>query len=299
MEQIKNVKNSIERDIRGEYSQLMENLRSEEGKKLAILQYESASVIKEINKIQDIINILNEINMADSPDMIAFLLRYKQLNETLELVLSKPIKNNIEIPSDDFSRDLEERKRKLNKYEKMKGLIKAKDHIIWSLLNENKIKEEFEFNQFKEKTHNEISEWVKLSDKYAMELKKYQLICHFCGCYLEENTVNSLCKKNTKECNEKGSLTTKTVPSELLDSKRHYFGPPNKEFEMSLSKLDNRDKSNELEEVEKLMKANLKDFKNPFENNILNDPKFKDYRAISTSPLMNPRYPDDNIKCKS
>ncbi len=299
MEQIKNVKTSIERDIRGEYSQLMENLRSEEGKKLAILQYESASVIKEINKIQDIINILNEINMADSPDMIAFLLRYKQLNETLELVLAKPIKNNIEIPSDDFSRDLEERKRKLNKYEKLKGLIKAKDDIIWSLLNENKIKEELEFSHFKEKTHNEISEWVKLSDKYAIELKKYQLVCHFCGCYLEENTVNSLCKNNTKECNEKGSLTSKTVPSDLLDSKRHYFGHPNKEFEMSLSKLDNREKPHELEEVEKIMKASLKDFKNPFENNILNDPKFKDYRALSTSPMKIPRYSDDNIKCKS
>lgn len=303
IEQIRNVKNSIERDIRGEYSKLMENLRSEEGKKLAILQYESANVNKEINKIQDIINIVNEINLADSPDMIAFLLRYKQLHETVELILAKPVKQNIEIPADDFSRDLEERARKLNKYEKMKNLIKAKDDIIWALLNEKKLKEEFEINKIKEKTHKEISEWVKLSDKYALELKKYHLVCYFCGCYLEESTVNALCKKNTIESVEKSNLTNKSIPLDWLDTKRHYFCSPNKDSDRGSSTMESQDNAEKERiqaqaEIEKNNKGSFKDFNNPFENNILNDSKFKEFRRNNTSPLSNPRYSNENAKTK-
>ncbi len=93
IDEIKSVKGQIERDIRTEYSNIIEQLRSEEGKKLAILQYESSILHKEMNKIEDIINVVNDVNYNDSPDMIAFLLKYKQLQETIEICLSKQVKS--------------------------------------------------------------------------------------------------------------------------------------------------------------------------------------------------------------
>jgi len=95
IEEIKTNKNAIEREIRAEYSMMIENLRSEEGKKLAILQYESGILQKEINKIHEIITQINEINYNDNPDMVSFLLKFKHYHETIEETLSKPIKSNL------------------------------------------------------------------------------------------------------------------------------------------------------------------------------------------------------------
>lgn len=93
IDDVKNTKNSIEREIRTEYSGMIENLRSEEGKKLAILQYESAILQKELNKIHEIINQINEINYSENPDMVNFLLKSKHYQETIEESLTKPIKS--------------------------------------------------------------------------------------------------------------------------------------------------------------------------------------------------------------
>jgi septal ring factor EnvC (AmiA/AmiB activator) len=93
IDKVKNTKNEIERNIRSEYAEMIENLRSEEGKKLAVLQYETANLQKDVNKIEDIINLVNDIGESESPDMIAFLLQYKNLNELLEQCLAKPFKS--------------------------------------------------------------------------------------------------------------------------------------------------------------------------------------------------------------
>lgn len=95
IEEIKSNKNCIEREIRSEYSSMIENLRSEEGKKLAILQYESGILQKELNKIQEIITQVNEINYNDNPDMVNFLLKFRNFEDTIEECLAKPIKSKI------------------------------------------------------------------------------------------------------------------------------------------------------------------------------------------------------------
>ena len=64
-----------------------------------------------------------------------------------------------------------------------------------------------------------------------MELKNYQLICHFCGVHLENSTVNSSCLKNVSDTQNKERLTTsQTVPNDFINSNRHYFGQPVKDF---------------------------------------------------------------------
>jgi hypothetical protein len=93
IDEVKNAKSNIEREIRTEYSGMIENLRSEEGKKLAILQFESGILQKESNKIHEIITQVNEIGENENPDMVSFLLKYKQYVDSVEESLAKPIKS--------------------------------------------------------------------------------------------------------------------------------------------------------------------------------------------------------------
>ena len=93
IEEVKNTKNEIERGIRAEYSAMIENLRTEEGKKLAILQFESGILQKETNKIHEIITQVYEIGENENPDMVSFLLKYKQYVDSVEESLAKPIKS--------------------------------------------------------------------------------------------------------------------------------------------------------------------------------------------------------------
>jgi hypothetical protein len=51
------------------------------------------------------------------------------------------------------------------------------------------------------------------------------MVCHFCGCYVDDSTINSPCLKNDKDEKNKGSYTSnKNIPSDIINSKRHHFG---------------------------------------------------------------------------
>lgn len=68
-------------------------------------------------------------------------------------------------------------------------------------------------------------------DKHMMELKNYQLVCHFCGVHLENSTVNSTCLKNCSDNQSKEKLTnSQSIPNDLINSNRHYFAQPIKDF---------------------------------------------------------------------
>jgi hypothetical protein len=41
-----------------------------------------------------------------------------------------------------------------------------------------------------------MNEWARLVDRYASELKKYELVCSFCGQHLADANVNSECHEN-------------------------------------------------------------------------------------------------------
>ncbi len=42
-----------------------------------------------------------------------------------------------------------------------------------------------------------MNEWARLVDRYAAELKKYELVCAFCGQHLADTNVNSECSENS------------------------------------------------------------------------------------------------------
>lgn len=43
-----------------------------------------------------------------------------------------------------------------------------------------------------------MNEWARLVDRYAMELKKYEMVCAFCGQHLSDTNINTDCLENTK-----------------------------------------------------------------------------------------------------
>ena len=104
LDEIKTVKNVIERDIRNEYAGIMERLRSAEGVKTAVLQHDIAEVQKDITRIDEILMFMEEIAVGEpketdqppnpseqskGPAQIAFLHSFRQLNDNIEYAVSK------------------------------------------------------------------------------------------------------------------------------------------------------------------------------------------------------------------
>ena len=245
--EIKNNKNVIEREIRTEYSKHFENLNSVCGKKFAVINFESNNLQKDLNNITELVNYINELINNESPDMIGFLLKFKQLNNVIENTLAKPINTKFEINMNDFPKDVEQRQSMLKLYEQLDNLLKYKDEIIWRLLTDKNKKKEKENNYFNEENKNnfdendnrineetkiEIQKWAKLSDKYASELEKYYLVCQFCGCILDETTVNTMCEKNNSNIADNNGLNDEKLlvsfkPKEnIYGNKRHHFIKP-------------------------------------------------------------------------
>jgi palmitoyltransferase len=243
--EIKKNKNIIEREIRTEYSKHFENLNSVCGKKFAVINFESNNLQKDLNDLSELVNYINDLINNESPDMINFLLKFKQLNNMIENILSKPININFEMSMDDFPKDVEQKQQMLKLYDQLENLSKYKDEIIWRLLtdklskknpeqnfNNNNIFDEND-NRINEETKIEIQKWAKLSDKYASELEKYYLICQFCGCILDETTVNTLCEKNINSnlaenngINDEKLLVSFKPKENIYGTKRHYFIKP-------------------------------------------------------------------------
>ena len=65
LDEIKTVKNVIDRDIRNEYAGIMERLRSAEGVKTAVLQHDIAEVQKDITRIDEILMFMEEIAVGE------------------------------------------------------------------------------------------------------------------------------------------------------------------------------------------------------------------------------------------
>ena len=246
--EIKKNKNSIEREIRTEYSKYTENLNSVCGKKFAVINFESNNLQKDLNDLTELVNYINDLVNNESPDMISFLLKFKQLNNLIENILSKPINTNFEMNMNDFPKDVEQKQNMLNLYDQLENLSKYKDEIIWRLLTDKAKKMQQEKNnnydeenknnfnendyRINEETKIEIQKWAKLSDKYASELEKYYLICQFCGCILDESTVNTFCEKNNANLADNNGINDEKLlvsfkPKEnIYGNKRHYFIKP-------------------------------------------------------------------------
>ena len=85
-----------------------------------------------------------------------------------------------------------------------------------------------------------MNEWAQLVDRYAGELKKFEMICSFCGQGLTETIINTECVEN---CKKKDRLdqdhmsvyfTDEQPDASIFGTRRHFFAKPsNKNFKVA------------------------------------------------------------------
>ena len=170
----------IEKNIYNLYNNVLEQLKNEKGKKLAILNYESANIQKDLVKYDDLINFVKEMKLSE--DCLEFLLKYKTLNEELENLISKPTKLNFDKNITKLIVNIDESNliKNINKIEK---LIKVKNDIIWNLFNK--------INSYKNNNNiNSINEEEKINCNKSLvksicnkinyrNINFYQILCEF------------------------------------------------------------------------------------------------------------------------
>ena len=274
---------NILRGINSEYDISEDTLNKCEGKKLAMLNYNAASIQKEIIAIEDILSFINtdyidtngdaRAQMAsmnsnrssnEEKDYLSFLLKHKALSEKIDAMIASSCPTFTKKEIDEmmtWPAELNDAKKKLENYEKIKTLMKIKDDIVWNLLTTPYEEKAAELDEIKMKTQREIEEWSKLSDKYANELKKYNLVCAYCGCYLDNIKINEKCSSNSSK-----TFTNKKYTIELPDvnvngTGRHWFSAPTEEYE---NKMKNKS-------MDTGSKIKLTYSLNPFERNMLNE----------------------------
>lgn len=259
---IKETKSKVYNIINGinkEYEFVTENLNKCSGKKKAVLNYNCALIQKDVMTINSILEFLKKSKISDINDnisnnqnndsntkMITFLLKYKSINETLEKIISKPI-HAYSITNDEYNEliswpnDIDSINEKLIAFDKIKVLIKIKEDIIWNLLTKDKPIPELD--KIRNESHKEIEEWSKLGDKYAKEMDKYNMVCAYCGCYLDNTKVNEKCPKNNNNKFISSNYTINPPPDIFNGNKRHYFETPTQEYAAMISRdlpdLDN------------------------------------------------------------
>lgn len=101
-----------------------------------------------------------------------------------------------------------------------------------------------------------MNEWARLVDRYAFELKKYELVCSFCGQQLSDGNVNTECADNShaKDLNNNNESQqdnppvyfTEDVPEQsLCGNRRHWFAKPSsRTFKLNTSFKNNDQEAN-------------------------------------------------------
>ena len=278
---------NILRGINNEYDISEDTLNKCEGKKLAMLNYNAASIQKDIIAIEDILSFINtdyidtngnaRTQMAsmnsnrscnDEKDYLSFLLKHKAISEKVDAMVASSCPTFTRKEIDDMMTwpvELNDAKHKLENYEKVKILMKIKDDIVWNLLTTPYEEKASELDEIRNKTQNEIAEWSKLSDKYANELRKYNLVCAYCGCYLDNIKINEKCSCNSSKTFTNKKYTIEVPEDNVNGTGRHWFSAPTEEYE-------NKMKNKSIEGSKITMLGNTNSI-NPFEHNMLNELK--------------------------
>ena len=219
-------KKELLRDIRAQYTALSEKIKDIEGKRSAILSYETAQLQKDINNIQDINNYISDVQAQKNVSMISFLLQFPQLKNKIERILEKPLKGKIDLSHmEEYPNDLEERHKILDDYDNVMKISESKNETIRTILNEKKHKEKIILENARKRSMEQIEEKAKLSDKFYKYLKHFMVVCSFCGKYIDIKSINSECQANEQFCLN-FYFTKEPPPNNYINTKRHYFGEP-------------------------------------------------------------------------
>jgi palmitoyltransferase len=244
MEEVKFVKTIIERDIRSEFAGVLERLKSAEGKKLAILQHEMAALQRDIDSITDIVTAVRKLTEGNA-DPVSFLLSSRKLHDNIEFTIARPFKNVIDVAPYDLPRELTEQRDKLEKVKLNETIIDFKDQVIFQLYKDKCAETERIAGDVDRLAQDEVNEWAKLTDKFSGELRRYQMICFYCGSVVDENSVNTPCTANNRTALPPGFGYTTADPDKTYHGiRRHFFSQPKPE-------LINYSKIQEVPEIRK------------------------------------------------
>ena len=219
-------KKELVRDVRKQYTALSEKVKDVEGKRNAILSYETSQLQIDNNNIQDINNYISDVQSQKNVSMISFLLQFPQLKSKIERILEKPLRERIDLSKmEDYPNELEERHKILEDYDNVVKLSESKSETIYKILSEKKHKEKTILENARKKSMEQIEEKAKLSDKFDKYLKKFMVVCSFCGKYIDIKSINSECQAN-EQFYLNFYFTKEPPPNNLINSKRHFFGEP-------------------------------------------------------------------------
>ena len=219
--EVKLASKKLEREVKTEYSGMLERLSSSEGTKYAVLQHDMAAIQKDIEQIDNIFDTIDDYLQGDlRGDYVGFLLKFKDLHEYIEYAVTKQFKVKIDVIPNDLPRELTERRKIIERADQAGSLLKLKDEIIWNLIQEKKKLSRMAELDLDKAVQQEWNEWARLVDKYCEELLKYQLVCSFCGVALDDLTVNSPCPGYKSDAR----FTTEMPPTDWQGG--HYFAKP-------------------------------------------------------------------------
>ena len=225
-EKVNKTKKELIRDIRTQYTAISEKIKDVEGKRNAILSFETSQLQYDSNNIQDIDNYIADAQSKKGINIINFLLQFPQFKSKIERILEKPLKEKIDLSDvEDYPNELEERHQILDDYDKIIKSLAERNENIWKILSEKKAKEKNLIDKARKKALEQIEAKRQLSDKYDKELKKYKVVCSYCGEYIDKKIINSECHANEQFCLN-FYFTKEAPPNESLNTKKHYFGEP-------------------------------------------------------------------------
>ena len=163
--EIKQVKTYIERDIRTEFEGMLETLRFMEGTKDVVLRHEVESLRRDIEKINEIIDLFTTYT-KEGGDQFEFLTKYAYLKESIQYIMHKDFKRTIDVVATDFPNELPKKRAALEKAQMFDQLSAFKDKIIYELSVKSaerieKLREDFEIS-----SAQEMHEWSKYDNFY-------------------------------------------------------------------------------------------------------------------------------------
>jgi hypothetical protein len=138
LEKIISDSNEAERDINKYFNNLLYNLKNAKGKRLAMLDFETGFIQKNIIALEELKDYVFDTK-ENNDDLLDFVMKFESVKNKMEELLAKPKKLNI---SDDILQlpyEINYEKEKMNIYTQMLTELKSKNNEIFDLLNDTKV----------------------------------------------------------------------------------------------------------------------------------------------------------------
>lgn len=132
IEKLKKHQDEIDSEIRRECGRILERLKTAEGNKLARLNHEMLVCQEDLENIKEIKKrFMSLIENAAEENFPKFLTESSTLNNNIEFLLNKPVKEKIEIEPWDLPNELKDIRESLDQTGVLEKALQFKKELIW------------------------------------------------------------------------------------------------------------------------------------------------------------------------